>query len=188
VKILVADDQALGRTCLSDALGEWGYEVVCAVDGEDAWRQICDDPEIAILVTDWTLLYGILELRTLRFRYARAGHPGPLRVRAGQASFHVEGGGIPIGIDCDAVYRDDELQLERGDLLLLFTDGAHETMSESSEEFGIDRLREAAGAGAGLGAAGAIESLRSRLDGHRKQEPQRDDVTLLAVEIDPSRG
>jgi sigma-B regulation protein RsbU (phosphoserine phosphatase) len=394
VKILVADDQALWRTCLSDALGEWGYEVVSAVDGEEAWRRICDDPEIAILVTDWvmprlsgpelcrrvrglarprylpillltsraeqdalvfaleagadaflhkpfhapellaqihvaerilrleeglacqvervtrameridadlanaaaiqrsllpehppeipgirlawhyeacqrlggdlfqvfrldcervalcvldvsghgtaaalhsvslshalspfpeqggilvrdgaplaprevagelnrrfppleqsgqylTLLYGILELRTLRFRYARAGHPGPMRVRAGKASFHVEGGGIPIGIDRDAAYRDDELQLERGDLLLLFTDGVHETMSESSEEFGIDRLREAAGAAAGLGAAGAIESLRARLDGYRKQEPQRDDVTLLAVEIDPSPG
>ena len=39
MKILVADDQALWRSCPSDALEEWGYEVLCAVDGEEAWER-----------------------------------------------------------------------------------------------------------------------------------------------------
>ena len=55
MKILVADDQALWRKCLSDLLGERGYEVVCAADGETAWRAIRNDPELAILVTDWVM-------------------------------------------------------------------------------------------------------------------------------------
>jgi len=305
VKILVADDQVLWRSCLGDVLEEWGYEVVSASDGEEAWEQIRADPEIALLVTDWmmprlsgpelcrrvcslllahplrvaglrfarhheacerlggdlfhvfrldrdrvalwvldvsghgtaaalhpvslshalcpfperggilmrdgaplapadvaaelnrrfppleqsgqylTLLYGILDLPTLRFRYARARHPGPLRVRDGEATFHVEGGGIPIGIEPDAVYRDEELRLDAGDLLILFTDGVHEAIDGRSEEFGIDRLLAEAGHAARLGAAGAVEALRARLGAFRKQEPPRDDVTLLAVEVAP---
>ena len=135
-----------------------------------------------------TLLYGVLELRSLRFRYARAGHPGPLRIHRGSARFHDEGGGIPIGIAPDAVYRDQELELAPGDLLLLFTDGVHETVNESGEEFGVARLLEAAGAASRLGAVRGIDSLRGRLDEFRKGEPQRDDVTLLALEVEAQPG
>ena len=56
MRILVADDQALWRRCLGDALGPRGYEVVCASDGEEAWRRIREDPQIAILVTDWVMV------------------------------------------------------------------------------------------------------------------------------------
>ncbi len=135
-----------------------------------------------------TLLYGLLELRSLRFRYARAGHPGPLRIHRGSARFHDEGGGIPIGIAPDAVYRDQELQLTPGDLLLLFTDGVHETVNERGEEFGVARLLEAAGAASRLGAVRGLDSLRASLDEFRKAEPQRDDVTLLALEVESLRS
>jgi sigma-B regulation protein RsbU (phosphoserine phosphatase) len=130
-----------------------------------------------------TLLYGILDLRSLLFRYARAGHPGPVRVHRGEAQLCDEGGGIPIGIAFDAIYRDQELQLAPGDLLLLFSDGVHETRSESGEEFGIDRLLAAAGALGALGAQRGIEAVRARLDAFREQASQRDDVTLLALEV-----
>src|SRR5262245_45773993 len=135
-----------------------------------------------------TLLYGILDLRSLRFRYVRAGHPGPLRVHRGSPRLRDEGGGIPIGIAPDAVYRDQELELAPGDLLLLFTDGVHETVDEGGEEFGAARLLEAARAASGLGAARAVDALRSRLDEFRKGEPQRDDVTLLALVVEDRRA
>jgi sigma-B regulation protein RsbU (phosphoserine phosphatase) len=130
-----------------------------------------------------TLLYGILDLRSLRFRYARAGHPGPVRVRGGSARICDEGGGIPIGVAFDAIYRDQELELAPGDLLLLFSDGVHETRSEGGEEFGIARLLEAAREAGPLGAQRGVEAVRARLDGFRERAPQRDDVTLLGIEV-----
>jgi sigma-B regulation protein RsbU (phosphoserine phosphatase) len=136
-----------------------------------------------------TLLYGILDLGSLVFRYARAGHPGPIRVHRGSARLCDEGGGIPIGVAFDAIYHDQELELAPGDLMLLVSDGVHETTSESGELFGFDRLLEAAGAAGALGAQRAVEALRSRLDEFRKPVPQRDDLTLLALEIEaPGRG
>jgi sigma-B regulation protein RsbU (phosphoserine phosphatase) len=131
-----------------------------------------------------TLLYGLLDLRSLRFRFASAGHPGPVSVHRGRARFHDEGGGIPIGISDDAFYAEREIALAPGDLLLLFTDGVHETSDEAGAEFGIGRLLDAAGAASRLGAARGIELLRARLDGFRKEEPQRDDVTLLALALE----
>jgi sigma-B regulation protein RsbU (phosphoserine phosphatase) len=128
-----------------------------------------------------TLLYGTLDLGSLRFRYVRAGHPGPLSVQRGSARLHEEGGGIPIGIAADAAWREEEIALAPGDLLLLFTDGVHETVGEEGELFGMERLLDAARAAGRLGAARAVELLRARLDGFRKREPQRDDVALLAL-------
>jgi sigma-B regulation protein RsbU (phosphoserine phosphatase) len=130
-----------------------------------------------------TFLYGILELSSLRFRYVRAGHPGPLRVHRGAARFHDEGGGIPIGVSPEARYRDQELELAPGDTLWLFTDGVHETRDESGEEFGIARLLEAAAAASPLGVERGVEALRARLDDFRKQGPQRDDVTLVGLAV-----
>jgi sigma-B regulation protein RsbU (phosphoserine phosphatase) len=134
-----------------------------------------------------TLLYGVLDLQSLRFRYARAGHPGPLRVHRGRARLHHEGGGIPIGIAPEAEYRDEELALAPGDFLLLFSDGVHETVDESGEEFGMQRLLEAARAAARLGAARGVDALRARLDEYRKLEPQRDDLSLLALGVERPR-
>jgi sigma-B regulation protein RsbU (phosphoserine phosphatase) len=130
-----------------------------------------------------TLLYGILDLRSRSFCYARAGHPGPVLVRGGSARHCDEEGGIPIGVAFDAIYRDLELPLAPGDLLLLFSDGVHETRSASGEEFGIARLLDAASAAGALGAQRGVDAVRARLDGFRAHAPQRDDLTLLGIEL-----
>jgi sigma-B regulation protein RsbU (phosphoserine phosphatase) len=130
-----------------------------------------------------TLFYGVLDLRSLRLDYVRAGHPGPVHVRAGAARFLDEGGGVPIGLGRRARWRGEQLALERGDLLLLFSDGAYETQDARGEEFGLERLTRAAGELAPLGAERGVEALRRRLDEFRGPAAARDDVTLLGLEV-----
>ena len=55
MRVLVAEDSAPQRFMLEDMLTDWGYDVVCAADGEEAWDVIRggEPPEVAIL--DWEM-------------------------------------------------------------------------------------------------------------------------------------
>jgi len=55
MKILIADDSIVSRHLLDATLRKWGYEVVVACDGVEAWNhlQAEDAPKLAIL--DWVM-------------------------------------------------------------------------------------------------------------------------------------
>src|ERR1700722_16703533 len=55
MKVLIADDSATSRAMLRQALGRWGYEVVMAENGAEAWEILKqpDGPSMAIL--DWVM-------------------------------------------------------------------------------------------------------------------------------------
>ena len=55
MKILIADDEVVSRRTLQATLARWGYDVVVACDGADAWRKLAEQgaPKLAIL--DWMM-------------------------------------------------------------------------------------------------------------------------------------
>ncbi|MGH9624589.1 MAG: response regulator, partial [Bryobacteraceae bacterium] len=55
MKVLVAEDNATSRAVLRSALLRWGYEVVLAENGAQAWEILAqpDPPVMAIL--DWMM-------------------------------------------------------------------------------------------------------------------------------------
>lgn len=55
MKVLIADDDAISRTLLRSSLSRWGYEVVLAENGAQAWDILAgpDPPPIAVL--DWIM-------------------------------------------------------------------------------------------------------------------------------------
>ena len=55
MKVLVADDDKIAQKLLEKHLSSWGYEVVLATDGDEAWNVLngSDQPQIAIL--DWVM-------------------------------------------------------------------------------------------------------------------------------------
>jgi two-component system cell cycle response regulator len=68
VKVLIADDDALSRKILEDCLNEWGYEIVMAHNGNEAWDILekIDRPNLAVL--DWMMpgMDGVEICRRLR--------------------------------------------------------------------------------------------------------------------------
>jgi diguanylate cyclase (GGDEF)-like protein len=70
VRILLADDDLITRTVQEDTLSSWGYEVVTAADGLEAWQilQQEDPPRLAIL--DWMMpgMDGVEVCREIRRR------------------------------------------------------------------------------------------------------------------------
>src|SRR5204862_3846150 len=94
--------------------------------------------------------------------YVRAGHPKPMLRRAkGGGCEELEGQGLPFGVDKGprfaAALEERAVDLEPGDLLLLYTDGVIEA-GPAAAQFGVERVKEA------LLAAPAGQSARAILD------------------------
>jgi len=128
-----------------------------------------------------TFLYGILDLSTLVFRFVRAGHPAPIQIASGRAISHDHGGGIPIGINADARYRDEMIALSPGDSVLFYTDGVSETLSDEEEEFGLERVVAALSGPGGAGIRERIAALWGEIEEFGKGRRLRDDVTMVGL-------
>lgn len=132
-----------------------------------------------------TVLYGILELRTGAFSYARAGHELPLLCAAdGECQLPEEGVGNPLGILSDPYMDENLLQIPAGGTLLLYTDGVTETYDEAHEPLGLEGLRTLLCTTAGLPAQSVCDRLLERITDYRGGAHQHDDVTLVAVTAD----
>ncbi len=55
MKILIAEDDLVSRRLLQAALGKWGYEVIVACDGNEAWEALRQQPLPALLILDWLM-------------------------------------------------------------------------------------------------------------------------------------
>ena len=96
-----------------------------------------------------TAVYMVVDVTNGTVRYANAGHPVPMHLnsRTGRAEWFAEDGssaGPALAVSEDAEYRTMERQLAPGDGVVMFTDGIYEVASVGQEEFGEERLLEAA--------------------------------------------
>ncbi|OFW65505.1 MAG: diguanylate cyclase response regulator, partial [Actinobacteria bacterium RBG_13_63_9] len=68
MRALVADDDTASRLLLEKVLTKWGYEVVTASGGEEAWKVLTSDDSPDIAVLDWMMpeLDGVEVCRRIR--------------------------------------------------------------------------------------------------------------------------
>ena len=96
-----------------------------------------------------TCVYGILEVSTKKFQWARAGHETLLFAHSDHTVEMLSPDGFALGIIGGAEFSDllevKTIELHKGDRLLMFTDGLTEAMNSSGEEFGMDRVLESLG-------------------------------------------
>lgn len=129
-----------------------------------------------------TAAFGHLDVGTGRFRWVSAGHPSPLVVRGGRAVGEAPTvPSLPIGLD-DGRPEVNEVTLDRGDALLLYTDGVTESGVREGERFGLDRLIDLLGRGflSGLPIAELVRRIATAVVEYSGNE-LRDDTTLLLV-------
>ena len=143
-------------------------------------RQLCSS-RIGGLVTAFL---GIYEPASRRLTYARAGHPPPLLRRAADGAIGALDavGSYPLGIDESETFQEASVQLERGDTLLLYTDGITEAQGTAEDLFGVDRLTRVFRDG-GDRPAELIDRLREAVQAHEHGEAAGDDQTLVAARV-----
>jgi serine phosphatase RsbU (regulator of sigma subunit) len=129
-----------------------------------------------------TLLFGVLRRGSREFRYVRAGHEFPLGWDAGGTRLDLRRGrGLPLGIFPDPVLDAQTVTLPPGGALLLYTDGAVETVDAQGNLFGHDRLYEIARADTGCAAQELCDRLVQAIGDFHGAAPQFDDITLVVV-------
>src|SRR5260221_13641879 len=55
MKILVADDDPIFQMLLTQMLTQWGYQVLVAADGEQAWKQVQSHGGPRLAIIDWVM-------------------------------------------------------------------------------------------------------------------------------------
>ena len=55
MKILMAEDDPISRSFLKASLVKWGYEVLVASDGREAWEMVQSEDAISIALLDWMM-------------------------------------------------------------------------------------------------------------------------------------
>ena len=86
-----------------------------------------------------TAVFGIVNISEMKFTFVRAGHPPPLLIRDGNA-IHCGSPNQALGLFPDGEFCVDEIDLQSGDKLFAYTDGAVELLNSAGEELGKDGL------------------------------------------------
>jgi phosphoserine phosphatase RsbU/P len=89
-----------------------------------------------------TLFFGHYEDASRRLRYANCGHSPPILLRAGGTVERLAVTAGAVGLYEGWICSVRDVTLERGDLLVIFSDGVTEATSDSGAEFGEERLLE----------------------------------------------
>ena len=129
-----------------------------------------------------TALVGSLDAGTGRLRVANAGHEPPLLVPCnGRPIVNVTCGGLLLGAFTSLGLAEIEVELEPGDLLLLYTDGVTDAADETGERFGEPRLYATLDATRGRSAHEVVAGIRDAVAAFRGAVEPTDDVTIVAV-------
>lgn len=131
-----------------------------------------------------TLFYGVLDVSQRYLTFVRAGHDYPLLVRA-RETLVLRGAGTMLGLldEPQIVLQEQRLALERGDRLVLYTDGLTDAINPREEHFGRERLELTARENFSAPLQEMGDALFDAVTQHQGEQERFDDMTLLLVEM-----
>ena len=129
-----------------------------------------------------TVLYGVLNIDTAEFRYARAGHEPPVMLRPdGSVKRLPHKTGMAIGLWDEITLDEQIITLFPGSTLFLYTDGMTDCRAPNGEPFGLERVQSTLNGCCGSSAQEVCDHLLKTLKNYQQGSPQDDDVTLVAI-------
>ena len=130
-----------------------------------------------------TFFYCVYEDHLRRLVYVNAGHNPPLVFRAEGGIEKLETGGLIVGMLPDAVYKKDQINLQQGDVLLIYSDGLTEAMNSQEEEFGEERVLKIICNNRSLPVEELRDLILSEANAFVGDAPQHDDLTLVLARV-----
>jgi sigma-B regulation protein RsbU (phosphoserine phosphatase) len=131
-----------------------------------------------------TAIYGILDATNRTFVFSNAGHNPPLVLSPNGDYRFVEYGDLPLGMFKDMRYHQHFIKIEKGEALILYTDGLTEAMNDEGEEYGSDRFARRLLDGMALTAREMIDFVRKDVADFTGKKFLADDGTLFIIKGD----
>jgi serine phosphatase RsbU (regulator of sigma subunit)/pSer/pThr/pTyr-binding forkhead associated (FHA) protein len=135
-----------------------------------------------------TLFYSELDSRSHQLTYINGGHNSPLLARASGEVTRLDIGGFPVGITPFGDYREGWVEIEPGDVMVIYSDGVTESLNEEGEEFGEARLIEIVQKNRGRSAAGLRDRIDEALTKFVGRASAVDDLTIVILKRKTEEG
>lgn len=150
-------------------------------------NQLREVNDAGMFVTVWALL---VDLRDGHAVFTNAGHNPPLLKRSDQADWEYlkSRPNMVLGSRDGLTYRLNDLQLDEGDVILLYTDGVTEAIDEDRAFYGDDRLQNTLDEGDMDSPTALIPLVQESIDAFKGKADQYDDITMLSLRINRLYG
>jgi phosphoserine phosphatase RsbU/P len=156
------------------ALIQVGIELKCLLDhASHVFAESTLPNQYATIVCGRALPDGTLEI-------SNAGHPAPLLARNGSIA-PLDGSNLPLGMFSKEEYSMTRLSLNRGDLLVAYSDGVSEATDALDVEYGAERLSKLIGDNRFKSPADLLAACRDDLAAFRLNCQRADDATLFVL-------
>jgi len=132
-----------------------------------------------------TLFFSAIDAANRRLAYSSAGHPPALLFRSGSGEVEeLPKTGLALGIQRDFAYRERSgIQVDVGDVLVVYSDGLTEAMDPERRQFGIASLRETVAGAAGGSAREISERIDARIREFTGGASPPDDRSWVVVRV-----
>jgi serine phosphatase RsbU (regulator of sigma subunit)/type II secretory pathway pseudopilin PulG len=150
---------------------------------EDVNRQLCTQVFHGQFVT---ILLLAIDTEKQSIELATAGHPAPLVCDdKGLTKLAVEPQ-LVLGVVSETRYPTQRFDLSKSSKLLLYTDGVVDAVAASGERFKLERLRKCLNADASGSPQSMLDAVMEAVDVFRHGHDLSDDLTLVAIQLQPS--
>jgi serine phosphatase RsbU (regulator of sigma subunit) len=134
-----------------------------------------------------TAFLAEIDPQTRQMNYVNAGHNDPVLRRASGNIERLATGGPPFGLpsltDTPIAYRSARVQLQPGDLLIIFTDGVVEAVNDSDAEYGEARLLANIESAPQESSDATLKRIMSDVNAFVGPARQHDDITCLVLRV-----
>ena len=134
-----------------------------------------------------TAFLAEMNLRTREMHYVNAGHNDPILRRVSGAIERLSAGGPPFGLpsftDEPIAYASACVQLQPGDLLVIFTDGLVEAINDSEEEYRESRLLASIESAPNESSEAMLKGIMAGVNAFAGAARQHDDITCLVLRV-----
>ena len=130
-----------------------------------------------------TLFYSFIDIKEMTITYCNCGHEPTLLIRDGEVTA-LEKGGLVLGVDAQAEYEVETVQLKDGDSLLFYTDGLIDAVNFEGQFWGREKMLETAK----KFTAGSAKQMVKNILRYRRRfvglADQIDDTSIIVVKVD----
>jgi sigma-B regulation protein RsbU (phosphoserine phosphatase) len=130
-----------------------------------------------------TFFWAIVDSEKRTLNYVNAGHNHPLLIRNGKIR-KLDKGGIIIGVMKTIVpYLSESIQLNKDDVIVLFTDGITEAKNKFDEEYSDEKLEVLSVESASCSSEEILEKIKDDVQTFALGAAQSDDMTVVVIKV-----